>query len=173
MVISTKAAAALFTYFSFLKGTVVASLSISHQMPRWLYGNCSSISVSNGPGHVQTLIKIWLKYPLLFVRRSQAPALRWTLHYVCAVCFEMSLLFVKLIVHHSKPQPHSNLCWRRSAFSWLSIIHLSSYIDWWLMRVNENGVCFHLKCSLLKTSMKYEAPVVDWGCILFSYTSAF
>lgn len=79
-----------FIYFSFLKGTVVASLSISHQMPRWLYGNCSSLSVSNGPGHVQTLIKIWLKYPLLFVRWSQAHALRWTLHYVCAVCFEIS-----------------------------------------------------------------------------------
>lgn len=117
-----------FIYFSFLKGTVVASLSISHQMPRWLYGNCSSLSVSNGPGHVQALIKIWLKYPLLFVRWSQAHALRWTLHYVCAVCFE----FVRLIVRHPKPQPHWNLCWRCTAFSCLSVIHLSSYINWWL-----------------------------------------
>lgn len=87
-----------FIYFSFLKDSAVASLGISHQMPRCLYGSCSSISVSDGPGHVQTLIKIWLKYPLLFVRWSQAHALCWTLHYVCTVCIEMCLLFVRLIV---------------------------------------------------------------------------
>lgn len=129
MVLPARAAAACLLYFP--SAGAVAGLSVSHQIPRWLYGNCSNISVSNGPGHVQNLIKIWLKYPLLFVRWSQARALRWALHYVCC---EMSVLSVKPIVRHPGPQPHANLCWRRPAFSWLSVVHLPSRIDWWLSK---------------------------------------
>lgn len=120
-----------FIYFSFLKGTVVASLSISHQMPRWLYGNCSSLSVSNGPGHVQTLIKIWLKYPFCLLDGAK-PMLCAGPSIMFALCVLKSLLLVRLIVRHPKPQPHWNLCWRCTAFSCLSVIHLSSYINWWL-----------------------------------------
>lgn len=46
-----------------------------HQMPRRLYGSCSSISVSKGPGYKQTPIKIWLKCPLFPSWKGAQPML--------------------------------------------------------------------------------------------------